>query len=146
MKKIKRNTFPRMALIFCVLILTQIVSAMSQSNLNVENFEKNNSIDKKLTSDSVLINGFAKLILVESSSTENDICYIIKVQGLKPLYLRKSIYESSGKGLLSEYFSDDIILSEKILKGIFKFADLERVVAEYNTWRRSIDRITNDIK
>ncbi len=69
----------------------------------------------------------------------------MKIQGAKPIELKKSLYESTGKKLLSDYFGDNIEISKNILNNNLKFEDLKRIVSDYNNWRRSIDRMTNDV-
>ena len=92
----------------------------------------------------ILVDGFAKLTIFEGNETAED-RFIVKIQGAKPIELKKSLYESTGKKLLSDYFGDNIEISKNILNNNLKFEDLKRIVSGYNNWRRSIDRMTNDV-
>lgn len=137
-----------MTLLF--LLFTKGMLAQTDSSLLLKrNVKKDGSvitINDKDTTQKMLVDGYAKLIQVKSKSAGEVDHFIVKMQGAKPLELIRSTYSSDGQKKLAELFSDDIELSEKIMKGEWKFEDLKIIVTEYNSWRRSIDRMTNEIK
>ena len=46
---------------------------------------------------------------------------------------------------IDRFNADNIEISKNILNNNLKFEDLKRIVSDYNNWRRSIDRMTNDV-
>lgn len=120
-------------LIFMILICTQVSSAQTDSLV-------------KSSKGKILVDGFAKLTYFEKQSDKDEDRFVVKVQGSKPIELTKSGFESSGKKLLADYFGDNINLSQNILNNDLRFQDLEKIVKDYNEWRRSIDRMTNEVK
>ena len=94
----------------------------------------------------MVVNGYAKLIVIDRELIPEDNQFIVKIRGTKSITLNKSMFEQTGKKQLAEYFSDDTELSAKILNADFAFEDLYKIVKHYNDWRRSLERMTNKVK
>lgn len=123
----KTSTF-----ILLILFLSEFVSGQTDSS-----FHKSDG--------KIIVNGFTRLTLVKGIQEQEEDCYIVKIQGTKQIELRKSNYELSGQKTLADYLGDNSGLAEKIRSGLMKFEDLDKIVTEYNAWRRSIDRMTNEV-
>lgn len=108
-------------------------------------FAQTDSLEK-VSKGKILVEGFAKLTYFEKQSDNKEERYVVKAQGSKPIEVTKSDFELRGKKLLADYFSDYSVLSQNILTDVLKFQDLKKIVNEYNEWRRSLDRMTNEIK
>ena len=138
------------SILFFLFFIAKDLPAQSDSSDHLKTSERKAGsrvvLNEKDTTQKLLVDGFAKLIQMRSNSAGKENQYIVKMQGAKPLELIRATYSGDGQKKLAELFSDDIELSEKILKGELKFEDLKKIVTEYNAWRRTIDRMTNELK
>ena len=137
-------------MLFLFLLFAKNMLAQSDSSVHLKTNDIKSSaainLNEKDTTLELLVDGFAKLIRVNSKGAGKEVYYIVKMHGTKPLELFRSTYSGDGQKKLSELFSDDIELAEKIMKGKMKFDELKLIVSEYNTWRIKLDRMTNETK